>query len=40
LPNHANFAQPGFGLRVPTYGAITATRLDSRQIQLALRYSF
>lgn len=40
LPNRANFAQPGFSLRNPTYGVITGTRLDSRQIQIALRYSF
>lgn len=40
LPNHPVFAQPGSSLRTPTYGVITSTRLDSRQIQLALRYSF
>lgn len=40
LPNRANFAQPGTSLRTPTYGVISATRLDSRQIQVALRYSF
>jgi hypothetical protein len=40
LPNRANFAQPGTTLRTPTYGVITATRIDSRQIQIALRYSF
>jgi len=40
LPNHPVFGQPGSSLRTPTYGAITATRLDSRQIQIALRYSF
>ncbi len=40
LPNRANFAQPGTTLRTPTYGVITGTRIDSRQIQLALRYSF
>ncbi|MDX2267896.1 MAG: carboxypeptidase-like regulatory domain-containing protein [Bryobacter sp.] len=40
LPNRANFAQPGTTLRTPTYGVITATRIDSRQIQVALRYSF
>ncbi|MFN9432545.1 MAG: TonB-dependent receptor domain-containing protein [Acidobacteriota bacterium] len=39
-PNRANFAQPGTTLRTPTYGVISATRLDSRQIQVALRYSF
>ena len=40
LPNHPVFAQPGSSLRTPTYGVITSTRLDSRQIQLALRYTF
>jgi hypothetical protein len=40
LPNHANFAQPGSTLRTATYGVISGTRLDSRQIQVALRYSF
>jgi hypothetical protein len=39
-PNRANFAQPGTTLRTPTYGVISSTRLDSRQIQVALRYSF
>jgi hypothetical protein len=40
LPNHPIFQQPGTTLRTPTYGVISATRLDSRQIQLALKYSF
>ena len=40
LPNHANFAQPGTSVNTPTYGVIGATRIDSRQIQVALRYSF
>jgi hypothetical protein len=40
LPNHAIFGQPGSGLRVPNYGVIGNTRVDSRQIQLALKYSF
>jgi hypothetical protein len=40
LPNRANFGQPGASLRTPTYGVITNTRIDSRQIQIALRYSF
>jgi hypothetical protein len=40
LPNHANFSQPGSTLRTPTYGVISSTRIDSRQIQIALRYSF
>jgi len=40
LPNHAIFGQPGSGLRVANYGVIGNTRVDSRQIQLALKYSF
>ena len=40
LPNHANFSQPGSSLRTPNYGVISSTRIDSRQIQVALRYSF
>ncbi len=40
LPNHPVFNQPGSTLRTPTYGVITGTRLDSRQIQVALRYTF
>ncbi len=40
LPNKALFGQPGTTLRTPTYGVITNTRIDSRQIQVALRYSF
>ena len=40
LPNHPIFANPGTTLRDPTYGVIGATRLDSRQIQLALKYNF
>jgi hypothetical protein len=40
LPNRTNFGQPGTTLRTPTYGVLTNTRIDSRQIQVALRYSF
>jgi hypothetical protein len=40
LPNRTNFGQPGTTLRTPTYGVLTNTRIDSRQIQIALRYSF
>ena len=40
LPNHANFSQPGSQLRTANYGVISSTRIDSRQIQVALRYSF
>ncbi len=40
LPNHANFSQPGSTLRTANYGVISSTRIDSRQIQIALRYSF
>ncbi len=40
LPNTPIFGQPGTTLRTPTYGVISGTRIDSRQIQLALKYSF
>jgi hypothetical protein len=40
LPNPPVFGQPGSTLRTATYGVITGTRIDSRQIQVALRYSF
>jgi len=40
LPNHPIFQQPGTTVRTATYGVISGTRLDSRQIQLALKYSF
>lgn len=40
LPNKTNFGQPGMSLRTPTYGVIGATRIDSRQMQIALKYSF
>ncbi len=40
LPNHPLFAQPGSTLRTATYGVISGTRIDSRQIQVAMRYSF
>jgi hypothetical protein len=40
LPNHPIFGQPGTQLRTPNFGVITSTRLDSRQIQLGLKYVF
>ncbi len=40
LPNHPIFGQPGTQLRTSTYGVITGTRLDSRQIQFGLKFSF
>ncbi|MBL8173159.1 MAG: TonB-dependent receptor [Bryobacterales bacterium] len=39
-PNHPIFAQPGGTLRTATYGVISGTRVDNRQIQVALKYSF
>ncbi|MBL8228276.1 MAG: carboxypeptidase regulatory-like domain-containing protein [Bryobacterales bacterium] len=39
-PNRPNFAQPGTTLRTPTYGVISGTRVDNRQIQVALKYNF
>ena len=40
LPNAAIWGQPGSQLGTPNYGVITSTRLDSRQIQLGLKYVF
>ncbi len=40
LPNTAIWGQPGSTLGTPTYGVITSTRLDSRQIQIGLKYVF
>ena len=40
LPNLPIWGQPGSQLRQPTTGVITSTRIDSRQIQLGLKYVF
>ncbi|MBM3785269.1 MAG: carboxypeptidase regulatory-like domain-containing protein [Acidobacteria bacterium] len=40
FPNHPIFAPPGTTLGVANYGVIGATKVDSRQIQFALKYSF
>jgi hypothetical protein len=40
LPNVAIWGQPGSQLRTPNYGVITSTRMDSRQIQLGVKYVF
>ena len=40
LPNVAIWGQPGSQLGTPTYGVITSTRLDSRQVQIGLKYVF
>ncbi len=40
LPNHPIFSPPGTALRQPNYGVIGSTKIDSRQIQFALKYSF
>lgn len=40
VPNLPIWGQPGGQLRSPTYGVITSTRMDSRQIQLGLKYVF
>ena len=40
LPNRAIWGQPGNQLRTPTFGVITSTRLDSRQIQLGGKLVF
>jgi len=40
LPNRPIWNQPGSQLRTPNYGVITSTRLDSRQIQLGMKFVF
>jgi Carboxypeptidase regulatory-like domain len=40
LPNHPIWSQPGRTLRTPTFGVITSTRMDSRQIQLGVKLVF
>jgi len=40
LPNHPIWSPPGRQLRQPDYGVITSTRIDSRQIQFALKVVF
>jgi hypothetical protein len=38
--NHPIFGLPNTNLQSATYGRLTSTRIDSRQIQLALRFTF
>jgi hypothetical protein len=40
LPNHPIWSPPGRTLRNPDYGFINSTRIDSRQIQFALKVVF
>jgi hypothetical protein len=40
VPNLPLWGQPGSQLRTPNFGVITSTRMDSRQIQLGLKYVF
>jgi hypothetical protein len=40
LPNLPIWGQPGSQLRTPTVGVINSTRIDSRQIQLGLKFVF
>lgn len=40
LPNHPIWSPPGRTLRNPDYGIINSTRIDSRQIQFALKVVF
>ncbi len=39
-PNHPIWNPPGVQLRTPNYGVITSTKIDSRQIQFALKLVF
>jgi hypothetical protein len=40
LPNHPIFNPPGRQLRTSTYGAISGTKIDSRQVQFGLKLHF
>jgi hypothetical protein len=40
VPNLPIWGQPGNQLRTPNFGVINSTRLDSRQIQLGLKFVF
>jgi hypothetical protein len=40
LFNHPDFAQPGQTLGTPQFGEITATAIDNRELQFALRLTF
>ena len=40
VANHPIWALPNVNLSNAAYGRITSTRIDSRQIQLALRFAF
>ena len=40
LPNHPIFGQPGTSPGSSTYGVIGGTRVDSRELQLALKFVF
>lgn len=40
LPNHPIFSQPGTTVGTPGYGVIGSTKVDSRQLQFALKLSF
>jgi hypothetical protein len=40
LPNHPIFAAPGSTVGTGTYGVISSTQVDSRQLQFGLKYVF
>ena len=40
LPNHPIFGQPDTSPGSPTYGVIGGTRVDAREVQLALKLVF
>src|SRR5262249_36181034 len=39
-PNRHIFNQPGSQLRTPNFGVLASTRIDSRQIQVGLKFVF
>jgi hypothetical protein len=40
LPNHPIFGQPNTSTGTPAFGTITATRVDSREIQFGLKLNY
>jgi hypothetical protein len=40
LANHPLFDIPGGTVGAPNFGVVSATKIDNRQMQVALRYAF